>query len=85
MTERAKQETEDSFLQLCTHFPEMLLGSQLCAEPLWSPPLCITYEGNGGACVQLALSALGPLLSLSGHQGISHLLLVLALLNAHNC
>lgn len=34
-------------------------------NPFGIPLFCITYEGNGGACVQLALSALGPLLSLS--------------------
>lgn len=29
-------------------------------NPFGVPLFCITYDGNGGACVQLALSALGP-------------------------
>lgn len=40
-------------------------GASCVQNPFGVPLFCITYEGNGGACVQLVLPALGPLLSLS--------------------
>lgn len=39
-------------------------GASCVQNPFGVPLFCITYEGNGGACVQLAFLALGPLLSL---------------------